>query len=216
MLINRTELPTRSWSAHNFNLMRYLTRKASALLVCLGACSSTERQSEVSESATARDATTTQLLATSTLADSLTAICPDSGRRGSVQVARPDSNEAETGIAFKLLGDGAGPGVVLCRSVIYADGDTLLSMMGEPGSVSERNGFAMIDSTLTQIPAYRHQGVPYVAVRPFARHRRAVYLQSEQPMDAIVWPREALLHLKAAGLTQGRAYQTAVREGLLP
>jgi len=161
-------------------------------------------------------AITNTAAAPATLADSLAAVCPDSGSRGSVQVAWPDSNEAETGIGFKLLGDGAGPGVVLCRSVIYADGDTLLSLMGEPGSVSERNGFAVIDSTVTQIPAYRHHGVPYVAVRPFARHRRAVYLESGQPMDAIVWPREALRHLKAAGLTQGRAYQTAVREGFVP
>ena len=187
-----------------------------AIMFALGACSSSERNSQTSGSTTARETTTSRLTPTSTLADSLAAICPDSGSRGSVQVARPDPNEAETGIAFRLLGNGAGPGVVLCRSVIYADGDTLLSLMGESGSVSERNGFAVIDSTLTEIPAYRHQGVAYVDVRPFARHRRALYLQSGQPMDAIVWPREALLHLKAAGLTQGRAYQTAVREGLLP
>ena len=35
-------------------------------------------------------------------------------------------------------------------------------------------------------------------------------------MDATVWPRESLLHLKSAGLAQGAAYQAAVREGLLP
>lgn len=185
-------------------------------MFALGACSSSEQNSRANGSTTVRETTASRLTPTSTLADSLATICPDSGSRGSVQVARPDSNEAETGIAFRLLGNGAGPGVVLCRSVIYADGDTLLSLMGEPGSVSERNGFAVIDSTVTQIPAYRHEGVPYVAVRAFARHRRALYLPSGQPMDAIVWPREALLHLKAAGLTQGRAYQTAVREGLLP
>ena len=179
--------------------MRSLSRLVPVVSVLVSvACSSSERAPDLA------------------LTDSLSVICPKTGRRGSVQVARVDPKVEEGGVAFKLLGDGAGPGVVLCRDVLYADGDTLSLLMGEPGSVSERNGFAVIDSTVTQIPAYRHEGVPYVAVRPFARHRRAVYLQSEQPMDAIVWPREALRHLKAAGLTQGRAYQTAVREGLVP
>ena len=186
-----------------------------ALLVAPVACSPSEQASKGREAA-GRESAVTNPTVDSPLTDSLSAICPATARRGSVQVAWPDSTEAETGIGFRLLGDGAGAGVVLCRDVIYADGDTLLSLMGEPGSVSERNGFAVIDSTVTQIPAYRHEGVPYVAVRPFARHRRALYLQSEQPMDAIVWPREALRHLKAAGLTEGRAYQTAVREGLVP
>jgi hypothetical protein len=185
-------------------------------LIAAGACSPSDESALPNGSVTARDTTRVLLQAASNLADSLAAICPDSARRGSVQVARPDSNEAETGIAFALMGDGAGPGAILCRDVIYARADTLLSVMGEPGSVSERNGFAVIDSMTTRIPAYRHDGVTYVAVRPFARHRRAVYLDGGQPMDAIVWPRAALLHLKAAGLTQGRAYQTAVREGLLP
>jgi hypothetical protein len=31
-----------------------------------------------------------------------------------------------------------------------------------------------------------------------------------------VWPQQALLHLKSSGLTQGRAYQAALREGLVP
>ena len=191
MPINRIALRTRGWFVRNRSaLVPFAVALASV------ACSSSEQASAVT--------------------DSLSVICPKTGRRGSVQVARVDPKVEEGGVAFKLLGDGAGPGVVLCRDVLYADGDTLSSLMGEPGSVSERNGFAVIDSTVTQIPAYRHEGVPYVAVRPFARHRRAVYLQSEQPMDAIVWPREALRHLKAAGLTEGRAYQTAVREGLVP
>jgi hypothetical protein len=34
-------------------------------------------------------------------------------------------------------------------------------------------------------------------------------------MDAIVWPQPALRHLKASGLTQGAAYQGALREGLI-
>jgi len=191
MPINRIGSRTRGWFVRNRSaLVPFAVALASV------ACSSSEQASAVT--------------------DSLSVICPKTGRRGSVQVARVDPKVEEGGVAFKLLGDGAGPGVVLCRDVLYADGDTLSSLMGEPGSVSERNGFAVIDSTVTQIPAYRHEGVPYVAVRPFARHRRALYLQSEQPMDAIVWPREALRHLKAAGLTEGRAYQTAVREGLVP
>jgi len=212
MRINRTASPTRGWFVRSRTL-RDSTTLALAVSLAVAACSSKEPGAEARDTGQAITNTPAKPV---TLADSLAAFCPDSGSRGSVQVAWPDSTEAETGIGFRLLGDGAGPGVVLCRNVIYADGDTLLSLMGEPGSVSERNGFAVIDSTVTQIPAYRQAGVPYVAVRPFARHRRAVYLESGQPMDAIVWPREALRHLKAAGLTQGRAYQTAVREGLVP
>ena len=212
MPINRIALLTRG-SYVRSRILRDSAAMALAMSLFVVACSSKEQGSSTPDTGQAITNTAARPV---TLADSLAAFCPDSGSRGSVQVAWPDSTEAETGIGFKLLGNGAGPGVVLCRSVIYADGDTLLSLMGERGSVSERNGFAVIDSTLTDIPAYRHQGVPYVAVRPFARHRRAVYLQSEQPMDAIVWPREALRHLKTAGLTQGRAYQTAVREGLVP
>jgi len=191
MPINRIASRTRGWFVRSLSALVPF-----AVVFASVACSSSEQASAVT--------------------DSLSVICPKTGRRGSVQVARVDPKVEEGGVAFKLLGDGAGPGVVLCRDVLYADGDTLSSLMGEPGSVSERNGFAVIDSTVTQIPAYSHEGVPYVAVRPFARHRRALYLQSEQPMDAIVWPREALRHLKAAGLTEGRAYQTAVREGLVP
>ena len=212
MPISRIALRTRGWFVRN-RILRDPAALATAVSLAVAACSSKDSGSAAPDTG---QAITNTAAAPATLPDSLAAICPDSGSRGSVQVAWPDSTEAETGIGFRLLGDGAGPGVVLCRSVIYADGDTLLSLMGEPGSVSERNGFAVIDSTVTQIPAYRHRGVPYVAVRPFARHRRAVYLESGQPMDAIVWPREALRHLKAAGLTQGRAYQTAVREGLVP
>jgi len=212
MRINRTASLTRG-SCVRSRILRDPAALALAVSLAVAACFSKDSGSAAPDTG---QAITHTAAAPATLADSLAAVCPDSGSRGSVQVAWPDSNEAETGIGFKLLGDGAGPGVVLCRSVIYADGDTLLSLMGEPGSVSERNGFAVIDSTVTQIPAYRHHGVPYVAVRPFARHRRAVYLESGQPMDAIVWPREALRHLKAAGLTQGRAYRTAVREGFVP
>jgi hypothetical protein len=197
--------------------MRFLSRGTCALLVCLGACSSPEQRSPSPETSAAREVAKGPSTPASLLADSLAAICPATGRRGSVLVARVDPAEAESGIAFKLLGDGAGPGVVLCRGVLYAEMDTLLTLMGEPGTASESKGLAVIDSTVTQIPAYRHEGEPYVAVRPFARHRRALFFPSrEQPMDATVWPRESLLHLKTAGLTQGAAYQAAVREGLLP
>jgi hypothetical protein len=197
--------------------MHYLAHGTCALLVTLGACSSPEQRSQLPETSAAREVAKGPSTPASLLADSLAAICPATGRRGSVQVARVDPAEAETGIAFKLLGDGSGPGVVLCHGVLYAEMDTLLVLMGEPGTATESNGLAVIDSTVTQIPAYRHQGEPYVAVRPFARHRRALFFPSrEQPMDATVWPRESLLHLKTAGLTQGAAYQAAVREGLLP
>ena len=126
MQINRTESPTRS----SFARSRILLNPAAlalALLLALAACSSKEQGSAARDTGqTAANTVATPV----TLADSLAAICPDSGRRGSVQVAWPDSNEAETGIGFRLLGNGAGPGVVLCRNVIYADGDTLLSLMG--------------------------------------------------------------------------------------
>jgi hypothetical protein len=217
MPTSHTELPTKGWCAHNFHLVRYLTPRACAFLVSLSACSSPEQRSQSAETSAAREVAKTQLTPASTLADSLAAICPVSGRRGSVQVARVDPAEAETGIAFKLLGDGAGPGVVLCRGVLYAKVDTLLELMGDTVTASESNGLAVLDSKVTQIPAYRHEGVLYVAVKPLAQHRRALFFPSrEQPMDATVWPRESLLHLKSAGLTQGAAYQAAVREGLLP
>ncbi|HJP59214.1 MAG TPA: hypothetical protein VJ865_04430 [Gemmatimonadaceae bacterium] len=132
-------------------------------------------------------------------------------------MARVDPKVEEGGVAFDLLGDGAGSGVVLCRDVLYADVNALMKLMGDSTSVSETDGFATIGGGSTAIPAYDHRGVLYVAVAPFARSRQALLLPSpDHRMDATVWPRQALLHLKRSGLTQGRAYQSAVREGLLP
>ncbi|HJQ11233.1 MAG TPA: hypothetical protein VJ840_09405 [Gemmatimonadaceae bacterium] len=120
-------------------------------------------------------------------------------------------------MAFDLLGNGAGPGVVLCRGVLYADVGSLMKLIGDTSRVSESDGLAVIDGAPSVIPAYDHQGVLYVEVAPFTRNRRAVLLPSpDHAMDATVWPRAALLHLKKSGLTQGRAYQTAVRERLVP
>jgi hypothetical protein len=132
-------------------------------------------------------------------------------------VARVDPKVEEGGVAFELLGGKTNSGVVLCHDALYADASALTKLMGDSVSVSENEGFAIVDHASTTIPAYNHAGVLYVAVAPFALNRRALLLPSPgRRMDATVWPRQALLHLKRSGLTQGRAYQTAVREGLLP
>jgi hypothetical protein len=150
------------------------------------------------------------------VADTLAKVCP-TAQRGSVLVARPDSAEEESGVSFKLLGNGAGPGVVLCRDVLYADGDTLLALMGEPGAVALRDGRAVIDGLKTDIRAYLHDGVPYVAVAPFARSRQALLLQgTEHRMDATLWPKATLLYMKELGPSRRGLYDSAVREGLLP
>ena len=150
------------------------------------------------------------------LADTLAKVCPGA-QRGSLLVARPDSAEEESQVSFKLLGDGAGPGVVLCRDVLYADADTLLTIMGESGAVALRDGRAVIDGRDTEIQAYLHDGVPYVAVAPFARARQALLIQrTEHRMDATLWPKETLLHMKALGPSRRGLYDSAVREGLLP
>ena len=168
---------------------------AMAALLLMGACSSREPA----------------------IADTLARICPDSARRGSVLVARPDDKDEESRVTFKLLGDGAGPGVVLCRDVLYADAAALLGLMGERGTVTVSAGNAVIDSTRTTIPAYLHDSIPYVAVTPFARHRRALLVpNTDHPMDATIWPRETLLHMKSLGGDRRGVYDQAVREGLSP
>jgi hypothetical protein len=138
-------------------------------------------------------------------------------QRGSVLVARPDSTEEESQVSFKLLGDGAGPGVVLCRNVLYARADTLLTLMGERASVGLSGGRAVIDGKPTQIQAYLQDAVPYVELAPFARRRQALLIQgTEHRMDATIWPRKTLLHLKALGPSRRGLYDSAVRAGLLP
>jgi hypothetical protein len=186
-----------------------------ALLLLAVGCSSSEQgvQSDTAISMV----TATHSSPSGALADTLSRVCPSAGRRGSILVARVDPKVEEGGVAFDLLGDGAGPGVVLCRDVLYADGNALTALMGDSAKVIDSDGLASIDGALTRIPSYYHEGVLYVAVAPFARQRRAVLLPSpDHPMDATVWPRQALLHLKKSGLTQGRAYQAAVRDGLVP
>ena len=150
-------------------------------------------------------------------ADTRAGICPRTARRGSVLVARPDPKEEESQISFKLLGDGAGPGVVLCRDTLYADVSALLSLMGESATVTWRDGRAVMDEVPTPIPAYSHEGVLYVAVAPFARQRQALLMPSDDhPMDATIWPRETLLFMKTLGPTRRGLYDSAVRAGLLP
>ncbi len=144
-------------------------------------------------------------------------VCPNTGQRGSLLVARVDPHVEEGGVAFDQLGDSADSGVALCRDILYADGHALLKLMGDSATVTENNGLAVIGGVATSIPAYRHDKIAYVAVQSFARSRRALVLPNpDHPVDMTLWPRPALLHLKRSGLTQGRAYQTAVREGLLP
>ena len=207
MLISRIASRTRSWSA--------LRRGALAILAA-GGCSSPEQGARSDTASTDAIGAEVRSSPSGARADSLSKLCPTSGRRGSLQIARVDPKVEEGGVAFDLLGDGAGEGVVLCRDMLYADVDSLLQLMGDSSQVSENDGLAIIDGAATEITAYDHSGVLYVAVQPFVRNRRAVLLRSEHPMDAIVWPQRALLHLKRSGLTQGRAYQTAVREGLAP
>jgi hypothetical protein len=163
------------------------------------------------------DETTPTRPATETPAlESFASICPSSARRGSVQVARVAPEVEEGGVAFGLLGDGVGPGVLLCRDTLYADANALMKLMGERDSVVDREGTAVLGARLTRIPVYQHDGVPYVEVAALARDRRALMLQrGEQRQDAVVWPQPALRHLKASGLTEGDAYKDAVREGLI-
>ena len=200
---------TGSWCARS----SLTVAMAASLLV--GACSS--REPAARNDTAAIEAVAVPASVNTTIADTLARICPDSGRRGSVLVARPDDKEEESRVTFKLLGDGAGPGVVLCRDVLYADAAALLGLMGERATVTTSGGTALIDSVRTTIPAYVHEGIPYVAVAPFARHRRSLLVPSEDhPMDATIWPRETLLHMKSLGGDRRGVYDQAVREGLFP
>ena len=183
-----------------------LTRRALILIVAVGACS--PQRDDRADSARVP-------IAGNRLADSLAIDCPATGQPGSVLVARPDPNEEESLVSFALLGGGAGPGVTLCRGVLYADVAALLKLMGEHAIVTGGNGKAIFDSSATDIPAYRHEGDLYVAIAPFARRRRALWVPSEDhPQDGTLWPQRTLLHLKAGGRTSG-VWQSAVREGLV-
>lgn len=191
-------------------------KPAVALLMTSAACSSTEKNANSRDSASDRG-TAAQTVQGGSLADTLASVCPSASRRGSILVARVAPEIEEGGIAFGLLGDGTGPGVVLCRDVLYADVAALLKLMGEDVAATDRQGRVVIDATPTEIQSYRHDSVLYGAVAPLARHFRALLVLSpDHPFDATIWPRTALLHLKKTGLTQGSAYQSAVREGLLP
>jgi hypothetical protein len=189
-------------------------RKISGVLVAAltGACAAENNTpGESKESAAAVPASASQLVA-----DTLAKVCPGA-QRGSVLVARPDSTEEESQVTFKLLGDGAGPGVVLCRKVLYARADTLLALMGERATVDIKGGRAVIDGQPTQIQAYLHEAAPYVELAPFARDRQALLIHgTEHRMDATIWPRETLLHMKALGPSRRGLYDSAVRAGLLP
>jgi hypothetical protein len=206
MQTSHIALPTRGLCVPDIQVVR---RAGLILGVIMGAasCSKSDTRSEAVVQDTQRSA----------VADSLTRICESTGRRGSLLVARVDSTVEEGGVAFDMLGDGAGPGVVLCQDSLYADVVALTALMRDTVHVTEKDGLAVIDGRQVQIPAYYHEGALHVAARPFVRTRRAYFMPSpDHPMDATVWPRSALLHLKASGLTQGRAYQGAFSEGLAP
>ena len=116
-----------------------------------------------------------------------------------------------------MLGDGAGQGVVACGDTLYADVHALMRLMADSSSVTSSTGNAVIDGKATNARAGYYNGVLYARVDSFARDRRALLLASPgEPRDVVIWPRKALLHLKASGLTAGRAYKTAVAEGILP
>lgn len=187
MPTSRIASPTRSWFA--------LSRFALALAVA-GACSPSRSDAN---------------------SDSLSSICPTLTRRGSIQIARVDPKVEEGGVAFDLLGDGAGQGVVACGDTLYADVHALMRLMADSSSVTSSTGNAVVGGRATNARTGYYNGVLYARVDSFARNRRALMLANPgHPTDVIVWPRKALLHLEASGLTAGRAYKTAVAEGILP
>lgn len=205
MPINRIVSRTRSWSALNCGGL--------AILVT-GACGSPEQGRPTGGDSSRAEV---RVLPGTTRGEFLSSFCTEKGKRGSLLVARVNPKVEEGGVAFDLLGDGAGTGVLLCRDTLYADVTRLMKLMRDTASVSEQDGHALIDGTATTMAAFMLDGVLYVAAAPFARNRKAVLLPSPgQPTDATVWPRDALLHLKKSGLTQGRAFQAAEREGLVP
>ncbi|HJQ54808.1 MAG TPA: hypothetical protein VJ825_13300 [Gemmatimonadaceae bacterium] len=123
----------------------------------------------------------------------------------------------EGGVAFDLLDDGAGQGVMACGDTLYADVHALMRLMADSSSVMSGTGAAASDGKAANAQTGYYDGVPYVRVNSFAQNRRALVLESPgQPTDVVIWPRKTLLHLKASGLTAGRAYKAAVSEGLLP
>lgn len=144
-------------------------------------------------------------------------ICPATMQRGSIQVARVDPKVEEGGVAFDLLGDGASGDVIACGDTLYADVHRLMQLMADSSKVVNASGSAVVDGQATITRTRYYNGLPYVRVDSFARNRRALMLANPgHPTDAVIWPRKALLYLKASGLTAGRAYKTAVSEGLLP
>ena len=208
MPINRTASPTRNSSA---------LRRITLALVASASCSSPEQGARSSTDTTTQAGIEIRSSPDSNRTEFRSGFCAELGKRGSLQVARVDPKVEEGGVAFDLLGDGAGHGVIFCRDTLYADVRALATLMRDTATVVGNAGVAVINGAPTRIPAHSQGDTLYVAVVPFVRNRRAVLLTNkENPQDAVVWPRQALLHLKRSGLTQGRAYQTAVREGLVP
>lgn len=207
MLTSRIASPTRSWFA--------LSRVALAVTVA-GACSSPRSAAESDSGGVIENRAQTASEPDVNL-EAHSSICPTMTQRGSIQVARVDPKVEEGGVAFGLLGDGAGEGVVACGDTLYADVNALLHLMADSSSVASGTGTAVLDGIATNARAGYYKGVLYVRVDSLARNRRALVLATPgQPGNVVIWPRKALLHLKASGLTAGRAYKAAVRQGLLP
>ncbi|HET7614994.1 MAG TPA: hypothetical protein VFK26_13820 [Gemmatimonadaceae bacterium] len=207
MPTSRIASPTRSWFALS---------KVTLALTATVACSS-PRPAVESDSAGATEKPSQAATERDLKSDLLSSICPTLTRRGSIQVARVEPKVEEGGVAFDLLGDGAGQGVMTCADTLYADVHALLRSMADSSSVTSFAGKAVIDGKTTNARAGYYNGALYVRVDSLARNRRALVLASPgQPTDVVIWPRKALLHLETSGLTAGRAYKTAVSEGLLP
>lgn len=206
MLISRTASLTRNWFALS----------AALGVTVAGACSS-PRSAADSDSVGIIVERSQNVGERNVKRDSLSGICQAMTQRGSIQVARVDAKVDEGGVAFDLLGDGAGEGVIACGDTLYADVHALMDLMADSSKVTNNSGIAVVDGTVTKARAGYYKGVLYVRVDSFARNRRALLLANPgQPTAVVVWPRKTLLHLRASGLTAGRAYKTAVTEGLLP
>ena len=207
MPTSRIASPTRNWFA--------LSSVALAVTVA-GACSPPRSAAE-SDSVDITQGRTQTASESNLNSQSLSSICPTLTRRGSIQVARVDLKVEEGGVAFDLLDDGAGQGVMACGDTLYADVHALMRLMADSSSVMSGTGAAASDGKAANAQTGYYDGVPYVRVNSFAQNRRALVLESPgQPTDVVIWPRKTLLHLKASGLTAGRAYKAAVSEGLLP
>lgn len=189
-------------------------RLALTVLACVaGACggSGSEREAADSAQRAAAADTTRAPGPAGTSADT-------SERRSSLGVATPaTSPDEESGVVFRdLPGPRTDPGPHLRGGVLYAAAPSLTALLAPRVRVTIAEGRTVIDGRATDIPAHEHGGVPYVAVRPFARRFGAyTYLEGSDSSGSI-FRREVLLHMRARGNTAAPAYRGAAAEGLVP